>query len=89
MECSEDDGRETYQFDGASPLINCEVDFADKVMEMPYQTGHNLGQAVVGIGASGVNDLVGQESVYGMAVCAWSMLGYEYTSRNELGETFG
>lgn len=55
--------RVAYQIDGHCPFVNSEADFSDKFMEMAHQTGHDLGEAGVGIGASGIDDLAGQGKV--------------------------
>jgi len=50
----------TYQIDSHGPLVKSKADVPDKLMEMAHQTGHDLGEAGVSIGASGSDDLLGQ-----------------------------
>jgi len=45
------------------PLVRGELDFASKVVEMSDEAAENLTVSVVGFGANGLDDMVGEVGV--------------------------
>lgn len=60
-----------YELDTCGPLGHSEVRLAGKVVQVPYEAGHDLRQAGVGVGTRGGDDSVGEGGIVPRRSLAW------------------